>query len=592
MKLSIVIPTYNEEKHLPILLESIKKQNFKDYEIVVGDDSTDNTPNVARKYGCRVVDGRGTVESARNSGAEAAKGEYLLFLDSDVVLTQNYLSSAIAEFEKKGLGIAITQIVPIEGEKIDNFLFGFANSFEKLFETIKPHGAGCCGILTKKSLHEKVGGFDESMDFGEDTDYIERIGRISRFRVLRKPRLLVSARRLGKEGRMKFIKKYIKSTFYQFLGKKISAKQLGGYDFGYESEKENKKRIRIIYAVNGEGLGHATRSKPIIEHLIKEHDVKILAGDRAYDYLSKFFKVDKIHAPDIIYKRDCMNIPATVLKGILSFPFVSIPTFFRVIRIFLKFRPDIIISDFEPYSNWAGNFLRVPSICYDNQHIVTNTQVEFKRKYWFSALLDRIVIVMFMAFSEYYFITTFFYPKIRSKRTFLFAPIVRNDVLRLKPKKKNHVLVYQTSHSYDYLIPALKQLKNEKFVIYKSAHHGVDQNIVYREFSEENFLEDLRTCKAIITNGGFSLISEALYLKKPILSVPVRGQFEQILNAIYLEKAGFGRFYEKLSEDVIGNFIKNLSKYEKNLKKFNKVGNEDVIKKMEEIIALRNKKEK
>lgn len=343
---------------------------------------------------------------------------------------------------------------------------------------------------------------------------------------------------------------------------------------------------RIIYSVNGEGLGHATRSKPIIEALLKKHDVKILAGYRAYDYLSKFFKVDKIHAPDIVYKCDSVNITATTLKWILSFPFITIPNLFKVMYMFLKFRPDIVISDFEPYSNWACNILRVPSICYDNQHIVTNAKVEFPVKYWFSAFLDMLIIAMFMAFSEYYLITTFFYPEVRSKKTFLFAPIVRKDILKLKPQKRGHFLVYQTSHSYDYLIPVLKQLKNEKFMIYKSAHHGADQNIVYREFSEENFLEDLRTCKAIITNGGFSLISEALYLKKPILSVPVRGQFEQILNAIYLEKEGFGKFYEKLSKDAIADFIKNIKVYEKSLKKFNKVGNVDVIRKMEEIIKL------
>ena len=94
----------------------------------------------------------------------------------------------------------------------------------KRAESIKPHGAGCYGILTTKILHEKAKGFDEAMDFGEDSDYIERIGKISSFKVLRNPRLLVSTRRLEKEGLKDFAFKYTKSTIYDFRGKKISAK--------------------------------------------------------------------------------------------------------------------------------------------------------------------------------------------------------------------------------------------------------------------------------------------------------------------------------------------------------------------------------
>ena len=87
MILSIIIPTYNEEEYLPVLLESIKKQSFKDYEIIVADaNSTDRTREIAESYGCIVVDG-GLPAAGRNNGAKVATGEYLLFLDSDLELT-------------------------------------------------------------------------------------------------------------------------------------------------------------------------------------------------------------------------------------------------------------------------------------------------------------------------------------------------------------------------------------------------------------------------------------------------------------------------------------------------------------------------
>ena len=200
VKISIIIPTYNEEEYLPKLLYSIKEQNFKDYEIIVADaGSSDNTKEIAESSGCKVING-GLPAVGRNNGAEIANGDLLLFLDSDVVLSAGYLESAIKEFEEKDLGIAITQIIPLSDKTVDKVIHKFANFFMKRAESIKPHGAGCYGILTTKYLHKQAQGFDECLNFGEDSDYIERIGKIKTFKVLRKPRLLVSTRRLEKEG--------------------------------------------------------------------------------------------------------------------------------------------------------------------------------------------------------------------------------------------------------------------------------------------------------------------------------------------------------------------------------------------------------
>ena len=284
MKLSIIIPTYNEEEYLPNLLESIKRQEFSDLEVIVADShSTDKTVEIAYSYDCKVVTG-GLPAVGRNNGARIASGELLLFLDSDCVLTNNYLEQAIEEFELHNLGIAITQIVPLEKGFINELSHEFANYLTKKISLIKPHGAGCYGILTYKSLHEEVDGFDESIDFGEDTDYIERVAKISRFKVLENPRLLISTRRLKEEGLKSITLKYAKSTAYQLMGRKVTLKQL---DYSFEHEKHN---TRIFYSLCGEGMGHAIRSSVVIEYLINEgYDLVVFACDRAYDYLSSKF---------------------------------------------------------------------------------------------------------------------------------------------------------------------------------------------------------------------------------------------------------------------------------------------------------------
>ena len=118
MKLSIIIPTYNEEEYLPKLLYSIKEQQYEDYEIIVADaGSVDGTKAIAKEYGCRIIEG-GLPALGRNNGAKIAKGEYLLFLDSDVMLSSDYLESSVEEFEEKDLGIAITQIIPLSDKML------------------------------------------------------------------------------------------------------------------------------------------------------------------------------------------------------------------------------------------------------------------------------------------------------------------------------------------------------------------------------------------------------------------------------------------------------------------------------------------
>lgn len=232
MKISIIIPAFNEEEYLPILLESIEEQSYKDYEIIVADaNSIDNTVEIAKSYNCKIVEG-GLPGKGRNNGAKIAKGELLLFLDSDLMLTKDYLLEMVDEFTDEELGIGITQMEPLSERREDKILHNLANWFMIASEKIKPHGAGCYGIISKKTLHDSCGGFNENLNFGEDTDYIERLAKVEPFKVLRKPKIIVSTRRLEEEGLYTLLMQYGKSTVNDFRGLKTDAKEIN-YIFGH-----------------------------------------------------------------------------------------------------------------------------------------------------------------------------------------------------------------------------------------------------------------------------------------------------------------------------------------------------------------------
>lgn len=579
MKLSIIIPTFNEESYLPHLLESIKRQDFSDYEVIVADaGSKDSTRDIALDWGCKVVEG-GLPSVGRNRGTLAATGEYLLFLDSDVILTRDYLELCLDEFEKRDLGIAITQIAPLSDSFLNKITHDFANFFMKRVENIKPHGAGCYGIITTRKLHNEVEGFDEDLDFGEDTDYIERIGSISQFKVLRSPKLLVSTRRVQEEGLRNVAFKYAKSTFYQFRGKQITAEDLD-YTFGHPDQK------RVLYSVCGEGMGHAIRGRVLLNHLTKNNEVHIFASDRAYDYLADHFdNVYEIGGFNTVYEDNTVQNTKTFIKGMKDLPGDLKNSLRLMYSVAKAVKPQIIISDFEFYSNLLSKILRVPLISLDNMHVLTQAELDVPKKYRTDRIAAESVVRSFIQLPTVSLITSYFYPPLKHpNKTKYFPPVLRDTIMGLEPHNGEHVLVYQTSDSNWRLLDILKEFDDE-FIVYGFHREGREDNLLFKSFNEDDFFNDLAQARAVISNGGFTLISEALYLGKPVLSVPVKKQFEQILNALYLDRLGYGEFHEDLERDDIEKFLSHLEEYRKNIRLgFNHDHNQSIMDELDHLI--------
>lgn len=620
MILSIIIPTYNEEEYLPLLLESIKQQDFRDYEIIVADaNSKDNTVKIAEEYGCIVVEG-GMPAVGRNNGAKVAKGEYLLFLDSDLKLTEDYLAKVIYEFKMERLGIAITQMKPLSKKTEDKILHDLANLFMISVEKIKPHGAGCYGIITKRELHECCGGFDEELTFGEDTEYIERLAKKERFKVLRNAKIGVSTRRLEEEGLATLAKQYGKSTVNDFLGIRTEASDLNyGFDHGkehiskhkldkiaLESEKldhlknsydESKQKINtakvylkkskktkirdkkvIFYCICGEGMGHAIRSSVIIDRIKDKYDVYIFSSDRAYKYLNeKFDNVYKIGGFNTVYINNKVSNTKTLMNAIKRNPLNIKEGYEELYKKARKLSPDVIVTDFEIYATMVSKLLSIPLISLDNIHMITQTAIDYPPKHQGEMLKAKGVIKSYVIKPKIHILTSFFYPKIKpKKRAVLYPPVIREDILKLEPTIEDHIIVYQTSKESVKLVEQLKSL-NEKFIVYGFNKDKTDENLTYKLFNEDEFYNDLASAKAVICNGGFTFISEAISLKKPIYSVPAIGNFEQTLNGFYVQKLGYGEYHEKMNPQKVEKFLKRLSKYQKKLAKVKKTNNDGIV---------------
>ncbi len=218
--LSIIIPTLNEEEYLPALLESIKKQDFTDYEIIVADaGSKDKTVEIAKKYGCQIVLGeRGLPANSRNKGAKIAKGDILLFLDADVILPPNFLKNSMQEFNLRKLGIASFCVSFYPKKIISYFLVNiFYNKFIILMEKILPYSA--IGIIIKKNLFNQLKGYDETIKLSEDYDLGRRAVKYEKFGIIKSADILTSNRRFVKDGWLVTISKLLLSELCNiFIG--------------------------------------------------------------------------------------------------------------------------------------------------------------------------------------------------------------------------------------------------------------------------------------------------------------------------------------------------------------------------------------
>ncbi|HSS99207.1 MAG TPA: glycosyltransferase family protein, partial [Terriglobales bacterium] len=243
----------------------------------------------------------------------------------------------------------------------------------------------------------------------------------------------------------------------------------------------------------------------------------------------------------------------------------------------------LVITDFEPLTCQVGRHKRLPIISIDNQHCLTNTDVSYPKQYRRDAAVAKLVTRAMVPHADAYLATSFFMPKVKKAGTFLFPPILRREILQAKPIAGEHVLVYVTSPA-----PSLAKLLSEirgSFVAYGFGREGNEGNIVFKAPSLNGFLKDLISCKAIIANAGFSLVTEALHLAKPYLAIPVKHQFEQIFNAYWLDKMGYGAYWEDLNKERVESFLYNIPRYAEKLAVYSRQGNQALLKKVDALIA-------
>lgn len=355
--------------------------------------------------------------------------------------------------------------------------------------------------------------------------------------------------------------------------------------------------MRILYGVCGDGMGHAVRSSVVVAHLLSRgHEVEVLASsERARDYLRRAaIPAERVVGLGAVYRDNALlpleTLLANVARAVAS-PAWNVPAFARL----AKRPPDAAVVDFEAWTAYAANRLGVPLLSLDNIHFdarcehapeIARPEDERARK------ITRLATNRLVPRARHYFVTTFARPLSMRPRTSLHLPVLRPEVLALRgaPREAGDHLVCYFNAKTDLEpvvaalgasgVPVLLYTDSDEPVWVPLRENEAGQlvgNVEVRRFSDREFLEDVACSRAVVGGAGFTFMTEAMWLGKPVLAVPFEGQYEQILNASYAEHLGRGRRCDRLTPEAVRAFYDEAPRLAEDLRGLEHDGNTELL---------------
>ncbi len=308
----------------------------------------------------------------------------------------------------------------------------------------------------------------------------------------------------------------------------------------------------IYYSLAGEGRGHATRVRAVVEELRKQHKIVIYAPGHAYDLLHPVYKDTDVvvkHIPGLVFHyKDCPNTGRrqldTIKTGIGGLNYLAgYSTLSKRIQDDIdKEAPDLVITDFEPALPRVARQVSIPFISLDHQHFLLVSDLSR-----LPADLQRHAFLMAQIVRGYYhgqehtIVSSFYFPPLKTKVKDVsqIGVLLRTEVLEATPEHGEHIVVYLRRFGSSEVFEALEACGCE-MRIYGLGSQPSKGRLRFCEIDMHRFIEDLATSRALISTAGNQLIGEALYLEKPVLAMPEYGNHEQRINGYFLSDAGAG----------------------------------------------------
>ncbi len=283
--------------------------------------------------------------------------------------------------------------------------------------------------------------------------------------------------------------------------------------------------MKILYAIQGTGNGHISRAREIVPLLQKHGELDLLiSGSQADVCLDEFVKYNFHGFSYVFGKKGGIDFWKT-------FKEMDLLKFWKDMHSVPFKEYDLIINDFEPITAWACKISNIKSVSLSHQasFLSSLTPRPSKREKHAEFIL------------KYYAPTTHhvgFHFKPYDK--FIHTPVIRQEIRELKPENHGYYTVYLPAVDDKLIVKYLHLLPDVKWQVF-SKHQQTPyeyNNVTVQHINNENFNKSLENCAGLFTGGGFEGPSEALFLGKKVLLMPMKNQFEQTCNAAAAEELG------------------------------------------------------
>ena len=329
--------------------------------------------------------------------------------------------------------------------------------------------------------------------------------------------------------------------------------------------------MRILYGVHGYGRGHATRTLAVLPHLTRRHQVLLLAGGDAFPAFWPESAVVRIPTFGFAYsprgpgprQRSNWRTFRHNFPALLDL-FWGGPTFDMVRQVTEEFAPDAIISDAEGWTHHVAAHLRIPRIGFDHIGILAYCEPPLEAGDRLEAWFDTLCYRALVGRPDRALVSSFFHAPPRQPGVRVVGTLPRESIRNLVPTDRGHLLVYFNrgrDQLHDHFLRPLEAL-GLPVHLYGSARQGRSGRLSFLPASNLPFLEDLASCRAVISTAGNQLVGEALFLQKPLLVLPERC-VEQRMNALAIERLGIGQKMRphEFTLPALRNFLDRLDGY-------------------------------
>jgi len=250
----------------------------------------------------------------------------------------------------------------------------------------------------------------------------------------------------------------------------------------------------------------------------------------------------------------------------------------RILEVMDRFQPDVTMTDYEYFVPQVARQVGLPCLSVDHQHVITCCRHPVPWLQYPSYLTTSWAVSAMFSRATDYLAISFFRPEVKAGvRAKVLPPLLRDSVLARQPREGDHVVAYQGYTTFQRFFPFLRAIPSP-VIVYGFDTDGSQGNLQFKKNSESGFLDDLSTCRYVVCGGSHTLLSEALYYGKPVISFPIKNAFEQFLNAFYLDRLGYGRYYPGFNPrpEIIPAFEAQLENFRENIRRTSFNGNQEI----------------